>query len=186
MKIEVMATHADRESFAAEYARARGLTYSGKHGCYAQAYDVIGDPTRIVKIGRSYDRAYTAYLRECLKNQGNPFFPRIYSAKRVRLLIGNVDYSGKWSEIVVVEMERLRHVNTSAQASDRYYACNKTRYDFSVLAAVPDAEPETVAAAETFGAIMRRLFDRGFSNDTHENNVMVRADGQLVFTDPVS
>lgn len=154
------------------------------NGVYGSVYR--NKPTdTVLKVGMAHENiGYLSYLRTVRKYQDNPFFPRIYFAA----LFTN----GLGCEFFVVKMERLVRgcIYVKNQLRDIAWfdvvqyikeSCMDNENPMNLRfkgRAIPQA---------LFNAIyvLKRSFRANhFEWDLHEDNMMVRPNGNLVITDP--
>lgn len=83
-------------------------------GAYARAYT---NGEHVVKVAVD-DEGYDMWLEECLKNQGNPWFPVIHDVKRFK----DVRSYGMHRKVTVVSMEVLE------KNAKRYSSMNPRKY----------------------------------------------------------
>ncbi len=174
----------------------KGLRRLGS-GAFADVYGTKSGRT-VFKIGATgnpiYD-AYLSYVKQIVKHQGNPFFPRV---KKVDIYYDREDHES----VYVVEMERLKPLDTYGRSNKLPIA---SRLLFNALMDI-DSESDlntlhenmklftTVFArgvkkqlVQTFRQMTEILQDLTDSHglDMHDGNVMLRGKTQLVITDPV-
>ncbi len=137
------------------------------------------------------DDAYVKYVKLISEHQGNPFFPRIYSAKMYQE--DPVEGAELGKVYLVVHMERLQEltgkkITDTAQELIRSLGINgltdnsfdNTASRFSI------AEETTNPQLRDAIFLMEPLF-REFGSDLHVGNFMLRLTStgpQLVFADP--
>lgn len=121
------------------------------------------------------DIGYDTWLEECLKNQGNPYFPKIFDVKRFtdvkreRTSVTKLD-------VTVVSMERLE------KKEDKYQAEQLgTKYGRARSRKIKTNDKHE---RELFKALNRVESSRGWL-DIHSENILFRGD-QPVITDPVA
>ena len=158
-------------------------------GAYAFVYKVPNCKNVVAKVFRPReDEAYFAYLKWCLKNQHNPYVPKIHDAFIF-------DHGNLENEIAIVFMERLKSItikkygqfaknimhqhNIDAVAEDfRDILCDFNDRDWGKICRSKD---RNLAAVAKF---MNRELKGGYGNDCHDGNIMLRGN-QVVFTDVI-
>ena len=158
-------------------------------GAYAFVFNVPKNKNIVAKVFKpSEDEAYFTYLEWCLKNQHNPYVPKIHD-----VFIFDQTYSE--DEIGIVFMERLKSItikkygqfaknimhqhNIGAGAKDfRDILCSFSDKDWGKICRSKD---RNLAA---FAKFMNRELKGGYGNDCHDGNLMLRGD-QVVFIDVV-
>jgi hypothetical protein len=172
----------------------RTMSYLGE-GYYASVWRYKGfrKMGRVVKLVSGSDASYRAYVRAILRAKpGNPWLPRIYSATRV-ILTGEIDRdvsARTWQRrrhytALVVEMEELvcrwsLPAGTQPNFTHGEVTCNRAITLTEALEARGMPIDDYAAEAQDI------FYALPGTHDCHENNVMFRECGQLVFTDPVS
>lgn len=186
------------EDFVREYTQAHNLKFLDS-GAFGSVYTYRGSQHRrrvvkaiILQTKDADDDGYLAYFKQViLKQQDNPFVPRIYNVEVYKV----TDELGSEHLVYFIEMERLRRAKapTLKRLLKKVFPYNDGgRGQFDPVLDYDDLI-EAVAASRNkhFRRLSRhllRLIDR-FENDLHLGNVMLRRKGrghQLVITDPIS
>lgn len=144
-------------------------------GAYARVYQHPVYHNVVVKIFRE-DDAYASYLNWCVKHQDNPFVPQIADVKRIR------------TEFTIVFLEKLK--NSSSVA--RQVLCKQ------IMTRCPIYGGIDMLTCGDWKYISRKVSDVALTQiakflattkhelDLHPGNIMMRTNGQLVFTDPIA
>ena len=156
-----------------EILQEAGVEYLAS-GHYSDTYD-LGDGKRIIKVQkRNDDDAYDAYARHCAKTP-TKLQPKIY-------------YQGEWGGNRVYIIEKLYGDETKAKSIAQIMRTiadmsrsNYDRYDMSVI--FPMIDKKYRAGIETLAAFFKNC---GHCIDLHGDNIMFRANGEFVITDPIS
>lgn len=171
-KFEIQKTNVSRTQFEKDLCKKRNMKQLGE-GAFATVY---GNRARAVKIGRADEygnERYLQYLSRASKYPKNPFFPKIFSIKVYR--------KGTDSPYMVVEMERLQRPKsawTTASIMESFICDND---------AVKVMEGMfTKRASKQLLEVNSVLKKHRYDLDIHDDNIMVRKNGQLVITDPVA
>lgn len=161
-------------------------------GAYSTVFGRVGDNT-VVKVGAfeghlhrttkdhakyGFEDAYLDYLDAAANHPGNPFFPLI---KDVVIFTSTINSD----PFYVVILERLAEYSTAnKKARLQYNAISDivgidldNFFDLGILL----MKSPVVAVLKVLTSMTRR-----HSNDLHTGNIMIRENGQLVITDPVS
>jgi hypothetical protein len=175
-------------------------------GCFGEVYTHPTDATKVIKITRSYDRAYVTYVKHIIHlRKHSPWFPVIHDAyfamsvSRIREKYENVGeyYAGskarRGAVWLVVVMERLEslydrdgalkdvYYDLGHNAGEVKYSTRKSVGLSNLLANIGRAPNRLDKVAE---ALLNRLIKRyQFIIDMHEGNAMWKGD-QVVLTDP--
>lgn len=155
-----------------------GLECLGK-GAYSTAFAL--DDRKVLKITRREDRGYESFIR-FIKSEGRKFsaFPKVY-------------YANEWEGDKVYIIERMETISDDNQA-DRDFLANYCR-DFmdrhnstivSRFVNIPEDFNAGLAALKNWYRESRRQSSESIYFDLHNENVMVRPNGQPVITDPFS
>lgn len=184
--------------FVSEYTRKHGLKFFDS-GAFGSVYVYRGSQNRkrvvkVVDLAIDYadDDGYLTYFKQIiLKQQDNPFVPRIYNVEVYKV----TDKLGSEHLVYFIEMERLRRAKapTLKRLLKKVFPYNDGgRGQFDPVLDYHDLIKAVVASRNKhFRRLSRhllRLIDR-FENDLHLGNVMLRRKGrghQLVITDPIS
>lgn len=161
---------------------SRGFEVLGS-GHFATVYGKPGSD-KVLKVGRAGAAdgwlAYAAFARQ----SGSPYAPKI---GRIKWHVG-----GAGSRWYVAVLERL-HSTVFDIDDNRHPAKKQHRLASKILwrdqSAEAWAKEEEAANAPGLVAYMsevRKLFDGIYDFDLHSANSMIRADGSLVITDPLS
>lgn len=157
-------------------------------GVYGSVYDNKFTDT-VLKVGdANEDGGYLDYLKLIRRNQDNPFFPRIHYS----VLFTNPDGAA----FFLVKMERLirgRNFVKAARAlqypfiawwrvSHYLKECINLNHDNFPLFLGNPAPQELVRAVRLMRIRVKNTKD--YTWDIHEDNIMIRRDGQMVITDP--
>lgn len=121
------------------------------------------------------DEGYDLWLEECLKNQDNPYFPKIFDVKRFSKVKKVRTHSYTWNA-TVVSMERLEQKEEKYQAEQL-----GTKYGWARSRKIKTKDKHE---RELFKALDRVESSRGWL-DIHSENILFRGD-QPVITDPVA
>jgi hypothetical protein len=193
------------------YSKERAIALSpipvGKFissGAYAWVHQSANHPDRVVKvldIDRDYGYWNFVKVLASLKKQ-NPFFPVVYRAVVVR-------FYPKYDDpvrMLFIEMEKLSHEeNVCVEVSEDFEMdlyeeidyiihavdWSKTKREKNLRWFVDIVCPEIVKARKTLKKLekkIQRCHDDGLwgCNDLHSRNVMFRANGEVVITDPMA
>lgn len=156
-----------------------GLECLGR-GAYSTAFAI--DERKVLKITRREDNGYESFIR-FLKAEGRKYsaFPKVY-------------YSGEWEGDKVYIIERMETISDSNLA-DRDFLAQYCR-DFmdrrnstqvSRFVNVPEDFNLALAALKNWYRESRRSrSEESIYFDLHNENVMIRPNGQPVITDPFS
>lgn len=162
-------------------------------GCYAAALESKADIDKIIKVGNNLDDPWLAYYEEVIKhNQNNPCVPKVYSL--------NIQRSDGY---YICVMERLitqsydSAVRSAKSYIRDYVMSNLTRDEW--LDKIIDY-PKLIPHPGYMLKIMDEIRDRSDLDDEccydgddlwnlrridlHTDNILQRANGQLVITDP--
>ncbi len=187
------------EDFVREYTQAHNLKFLDS-GAFGSVYTYRGSQHRrrvvkaiILQTKDADDDGYLAYFKQViLKQQDNPFVPRIYNIEAYRF----VSKLGSEHLVYFIEMERLhcakmhlvrRLLKKTLPRSDYVYNQNEG----FLLLSLNDL---LTAAVTSQNKHFRRLSKNilwllvKFRNDLHLGNMMLRRKGrghQLVITDPI-
>lgn len=159
-------------------------------GAYAFVFNVPKNKNIVAKVFKpSEDEAYFTYLEWCLKNQHNPYVPKIHD-------VFIFDQTHSADEIGIVFMERLKSIsmkkynefakniivqNKMSKLFDDDYRdilCNFSDKDWGKICRSKDRN------LATFAKFMNRELKGGYGNDCHDGNIMLRGN-QVVFTDVI-
>jgi hypothetical protein len=155
----------DREQYENKLA-ALGATKVGG-GLFANVFAIPGTD-KVIKVAR-YDN-WPTYIKWATQNgHAGKFAPKVYSLKF-------------YDDFYVAVMERL--VATIGQIKDSAGASSQQVADYRNTVSW-NGEDKSKAPAELM-AYLQALRDAHLADDLHDGNVMVRHDGQVVFTDPSS
>lgn len=160
---------------ALQYIKSKGAKLgTERSGYYAKVY-VSED--RAFKVWTD-DWAYYSYMKWARRHQDNPFVPRIYSVK-------------KFGCVYVVEMEKLKHTKGTGHKYLKPHVdlggATKTKINFKLFERTWDCG--VVYKNHHLKKLMnylRRKEWSGYFVDIHDRNWMIRGDGHLVCTDPLS
>lgn len=151
---------------------------SGAYGC---VYNNVHEETA-VKTGNALDNdGYLTFLKVARANQNNPFFPKIH---RATLFKAKTDT--RW-ESFLIEMERLQKGHSKPLWDDIVYCVEDLIYRDKART-IPGIEP-VPKALKTAISLIKKAKTRhryGVDWDIHDDNMMLRPNGQLVITDPLS
>lgn len=176
-------------------------------GSYANVFQHPTYHNVAVKVVRREDPLYMKFIRLCIKYQGNPWLPRIISIHDIDFYkaekdILNIPSSGKEH---IIFFEKLRPA-TSEEITKALlffldfkeqniisfdvleYIKHKRTSNFSFLLLedwelISKKHPRK--SCRELAKIIIEAAD-GVEPDIHDENVMIRNDGQLVFTDPLA
>lgn len=185
-----------------------GLGNEIGEGGYAKAYKSKDNIHHVVKVANlsGMGDPYLSFIRILLRNQDNPFFPRIYSAKICKTPTNASDFFIT-PNIFIVEMETLMPLNKKVIEESSRYLLKQAGFEFSdeddfrrisriILDSTSTNEkrhelrersknPQFVKALDA----LEFLFNRHMV-DTHSDNWMIRltqfGKPQLVIIDPVA
>jgi hypothetical protein len=140
-------------------------------GLYAQVFHRPGE-NYVIKIFKD-DPGYFKYLKFILQNQNNPHIPKIR---------GKFMKPFKDAEIYLVRMELLRK-----------YKSHKEADIIDTIESALQGKIQSIEALEKiYGSAMTEIIkgisnimDKGALNDIHYGNVLFRANGTPVITDPM-
>jgi len=143
--------------------RSLGCELLGK-GLFSNVFS-IPKTDKVIKVGRMDE--WPTYIKWATENgHAGKFAPKVYSLKF-------------YDTFYVAIMERLVCTVGEIQDQDGYYT-NSLQVQIYFTMSHEDCE------ASDFHSFVMELRHRRMSGDLHEGNVMVRHDGQLVITDPIS
>lgn len=204
---DITIPHRSSKTYGIESMRTKANYKRGTLGSGAQAtaHDHPNDPTKIVKYvdlwkSNPASEPYVQWINLVMKNQNNPFFPRVFNAKTIR-------HKDTGSTTLVVVMEKLQPLADMWNANEKLqHAANEMIKRLGVDVADPsgdafefnhymrDANRRQELRSKTKNpqfkealALMEPLF-RKHGTDLHNENIMVRLTGvgpQLVFVDPL-
>lgn len=206
-------TKQTEKKFSSKFNNERDLerawsSKNPKSGRYALAHSV-GDPHTIVKrshVGANAEReGYYAYATEIIKSgiaKNNPYFPRFYDVKTFKDSSGLIKYRFEMErlqegyevndEIINSVTENIFTEKSIAFFDRNYMGANSlsrlsqlcSMYIFSSSHYGLEVKDEKFREAAAF---IKKIYDRGFSEDLHEGNIMFRLSPypQLVITDPI-
>lgn len=160
-------------------------------GAYSKVFGRVGDNT-VVKVGAfeghlhrtaknhanyGFEDAYLDYLDAAAKHPGNPFFPLVKDV----VIFTSINYD----PFYVVILERLAEYST---------ANKKARMQYNAICDIVGADLDAfinlgiLLLKSPVVTVLKVLTDmtRRHSDDLHTGNIMIRENGQLVITDPVS
>lgn len=146
-------------------------------GCYGAVYPKPGCHSRVIKVAKN-DRAYLGFVKQALKHQDNPFFPRVYAAALYRRY-GCV----KIHEYLVVELERLHHNEARAARLISYLQDDENHARLKAAFERMKLPRNRVRHFHEAFNCFQQLRSR-YRSDLHERNIMFRGN-QPVLTDPV-
>lgn len=139
-----------------------GFNHVGE-GAFAQVF-IKDDYPWAIKIFTSGDRAYMNWLKFCQRHQDNPYIPKIKGAP--------IKITNFVSGIRIEKLIECSMFETKEFRNDIFKACDN-RFD----------DPKY---GEHLNHIIEFLKWSEHLIDLHVGNVMKRADGQFVITDPLS
>ena len=140
----------------------------------------------------SNDPAYDDFINYARKNQDNPHVPKIYGKVKIP-----ADKEGRM-HLHVVKMERLQSLDRSNNPVSKHLFHNVDGRHIAggfMLQVQHNLNntPEGAALKEKFPLVHKVLHDlssdpkhEGHDMDLHQNNIMQRADGTPVITDPMA
>lgn len=157
-----------------------------------------------------YDPMYVKYIKICQKST-NPWLPRVVSIHKIRMdeveTWRHRNYGDKIKKIDswIVFFEKLRPVKKAelkaatqkflAEFPDSDFDFNDRRSWFEASRGSYESFEELSSSTwQQLAKIAKnpeikevaKILDSVRANDIHDGNVMVRSDGQVVFTDPVA
>lgn len=175
-------THDSWETQDAVLKKFKGYKHLAE-GAFSTVYAKPGS-NRVLKIARD-DCGYLAFLKFAVKNQKNPFVPKIFSVEIIK---------GYGFKLIVVLMEKLKRVRSSTKleaissAFRRYIRDEYSYYTFGETKAFLETtkwmNDKSFKFLDQVGAMIRRATSNGHDTDLHDGNVMQRG-GVLVVTDPL-
>lgn len=170
-------------------------------GAYAHVYAHPTDKDKVVKVfSPSEDPAYRYFIRWCMKNQHNPYVPKIFGYHE----FDHQNENGKISkrEIGIVFLERLKSisvkkynklaysfVNHCNELEDVLCTCRICIRSGLFLESFEASHWKKISNStkdkhlRDFAKFMHRA-SKNFENDCHDDNVMLRGK-QIVFTDAI-
>ena len=145
-------------------------------GMYASVYGKPRSNT-VLKIG-GMDDAYPIYLQWAVENgYAGKFAPAVKSF--------NLHKTEDGGEFYVAEIERLpitvEDADMNSAAYDLYHDLRYDSHSFAPSRSIAKVAPEWVEFVEGLKALRRKSVVRF---DLHDQNFMVRKNGELVLTDP--
>ena len=170
------------------------------YGRYARVFQHPELPDVAVKIySAERDDGYKAYLQWCLKNQSNKFVPKVLSTKKfdVEDKITS-DYTtpkwDRWKTINIVFLEKLKPISKEEYVAFEAMLCKLVgRTPSKPGRELGNLDPDDWKKIETttkdkdlaiLAAYMSKNARYGLGSDINKSNVMTRANGQVVITDP--
>lgn len=114
-----------------------------------------------IKVWSDRDSGYNNYLRFCLKNQNNPYVPKI---KGRPTKIANTGYN-------FIRLERLYPIST-----DKFNQFLRHTYSKVLEGTLIDKDLK----------VLIDFINTFEDDDLHSGNVMARSNGQIVITDPLA
>lgn len=179
-------TELNYHNFCVNFRKMNSFKLLG-HGYFARVYGDLSNQS-VYKIGIVYKSVFEdPYLQFVSKVQANnPLFPRV---KNLTL------YTHPEKDFYVVQMEKLQNLD-SKNVRNLNEKSKSIRTDLLTLFDKRDsnkidsmwdrriAKFEEHKNERDFLIAMKRML-YAFNNDMHENNMMMRPNGQLVITDPL-
>lgn len=177
------------------------------NGAFARVFQHPTHPEVVVKVFTDEDKAYKAFLKFCLANQGNKYLPKILSVhhhdhtpkkkikdRSIDELVDNKYTLVFMEKLSTAKLEDLRKFIATApfetqwlkdkQAKPYSFVTNLNSFntdEWQDLAS-QTSDPELSTVAKFFTKILK---NETHTLDLHDHNVMMRG-SQLVFTDPTS
>lgn len=153
-------------------------------GAFATVYQHPTYHNVVVKVFNS-DKAYASYLQWCTKHQDNPYVPQIADIKQVK------------NECIVVFLEKLKKSTNQARlvlCKQIVANCPALRGEISNrgmayidMLVWRDWKYIAKNTSDTYLSQLARFLARtNHEIDLHGGNIMMRSNGQLVFTDPIA
>ncbi len=169
--------------------KASGFKQIGM-GCFATVYLHPGK-NRVYKVGKldcddAGEWAYLSFVKKVLRNNNNPWFPKIYSVKIFKTKASK-DHYAHFDEnemFFVVSMERLNEIKGSDDKSEMLEKLIQFHTVFGSIfkGTMPDKNIKHFVGAMR---VLNSLERNGHELDIHNANIMTRKNGQVVITDPV-
>ena len=178
------------------------------NGAFARVFQHPTHPEVVVKVFTDEDKAYKAFLKFCLQNQGNKYLPKILSVhhhdhtpkKKIKdrsideivdnkytlvfmekLTPATKDDVTKFIKSVPFEAQHLKN-NLKAEVP---YRLGQLVSFYNAEWTDLSRQTEDKDLAEVANFFVGILKKQMYSLDLHDKNVMMRG-SQLVFTDPTS
>jgi hypothetical protein len=196
--------------FEIKVAEPKGHFVSPKdilgYGIQGKAYNHPKQPNSVIKTAKIEDPendAYVEFIKLAMKNQDNPFFPRIHSAKIIKAgSLTTYKPAGAAPYKLVINMEKLQpylysNVTDAAQGMFQRLGVPEKVAQSTEAGALfnylTNARNRNMLAAATKNSQFRRALDllephiRKFGHDLHAGNWMIRLTGhgpQIVILDP--
>lgn len=154
----------------AEYERnleTLGFELLGK-GLYSRVYAIPNHPDKVIKVA---DRdGWLEYIRWATeRGYAGKFAPKVFSLK-----FHNQD--GFYVAIMERLVDTVGQMRNSSTISDLFHTITDWKW----------RKKETDEKHPDLHAFMRELDQKQMINDLHDGNAMVRSDGQIVITDPLT
>ena len=152
-------------------------------GVFARVYCNKEHPGVVMKVAEE-DKAYHLYAKWCMKNQDNPYVPKIFSHEKIELA-----YEDEWQfKLTITMMERLRPL----RVAKGFKKLDAWEIKVGLGAGWSSGWDEAEALKKATDPHVRKLgkyFIRAeerneFRIDLHDGNVMMRGDTP-VYTDPL-
>lgn len=153
-----------------------GLTMVGR-GFNAHVFQHPAIDDMVVKVVVDHDKGYFYYFRWVLKNQNNPFVPKIYDIRKIQCTNPEAD-GPKYS---IIFMEKLEHIDDYEyhEFMAEMECIDPKHYTTDDIAHARDHSRN-----DHLRAVLTHLMNRPTSIDFHKGNFMKRGK-QIVIIDPL-
>jgi hypothetical protein len=142
----------------------------------------------VVKINKDSDPAWAAYAQFCQQHK-SPHFLKVYSLKQFKV-------RGKTYFLALMEPLYKTKIPTRMMKDLQYYgeyldfelARKREKRDPEFVMGIKEIEREYPSLTKAMFLLEKGIKTRRpqFGWDIHRNNIMQRANGQLVFSDPIA
>ena len=169
----------NEEGFVSSLCRENKLRKIGS-GCFGTVYGSKSRKT-VFKTGNADENdGYLAFVKYALKHQNNPWFPKIKNVTIYR------STKKEFNSYFVIEMERLKPLKCADDREEIVELLDSIINSHKAVTRLLKQSLSKTAMTNlsTMGKVLRTLFNN-HCHDLHCNNVMKRANGQVVIIDPV-